>query len=55
MFEQGAGGGDLNDWQSHYGTGGWAAASGGGGDDVLIGGLTGFEPLPGQFTEFDLV
>ena len=55
VFEQGAGGGDLNDWQSHYGTGGWAAASGGGGDDVLIGGLTGFEPLPGQFTGFDLV
>jgi len=53
VFEQG--GGDLNDWQSHYGTGGWAAASGGGGDDVLIGGLTGFEPLPGQFTDFDLV
>ena len=53
VFEQG--GGDLNDWQSHYGTGGSAAASGGGGDDVLIGGLTGFEPLPGQFTEFDLV
>jgi len=54
VFEQGAGGGDLNDWQSHYGTGGWAAASGGGGDDVLIGGLTGFEPLPGQLG-FDLV
>ena len=53
VFEQG--GGDLNDWQSHYGTGGWAAASGGGGDDVLIGGLTGFEPLPRQFTGFDLV
>ena len=51
VFEQG--GGDLNDWQSHYGTGG--SASGGGGDDVLIGGLTGFEPLPGQFTGFDLV
>lgn len=27
----------------------------GGGDDLLIGGLTGFEPLPGQFTGFDLV
>ena len=53
VFEQG--GGDLNDWQSHYGTGGSAAASGGGGDDVLIGGLTGFEPLPGQSTGFDLV
>jgi len=53
VFEQG--GGDLNDWQSHYGTGGWAAASGGGGDDVLIGGLTGFEPLPGQFMGLDLV
>jgi hypothetical protein len=53
VFEQG--GGDLNDWQSHYGSGGWAAASGGGGDDLLIGGLTGFEPLPGQFPGFELV
>ena len=55
VFEQDAGGGDLSHWRSNYGTGGSAAASGGGGDDVLIGGLTGFEPLPGQFTGFDLV
>ncbi len=26
-IDQHVGGGDLNDWQSNYGTGGWAAAS----------------------------
>lgn len=50
------GGGDLNDWQSHYGSGGSASAhgTGGGGDDVLIGGLTGFEQLPVHVMGFDL-
>ena len=51
VFGQDAAGGDLGHWRSNHGTGG--PASGGGGDDVLIGGLTGFEPLPGQ--GFDLV
>ena len=50
VFAQSAG--DLNDWQSRDGTGGGTAS--GGGDDVLIGGLTGFEPLP-HCAGFDLV